>query len=154
VGHLLCLKDTSYAFKSKSLWSKLKEVVLWCLKLSRKVKIMICYVHSSASMDKRMGVWKLAVFFFIVLGCNLSSFPTVSAQTSGSISVDCGSNANYVDSVRNISWVPDDEYITNGVNGDVPSAQTYYPDSRNSKPFDTFLILWPKTVTDLQRCQT
>ncbi len=46
----------------------------------------------------------------------------------GSISVDCGSNANFVDSVRNISWVSDDEYITNGVNGDVPSAQTYYPD--------------------------
>jgi hypothetical protein len=46
----------------------------------------------------------------------------------GSISVDCGSNANYVDSVRNLSWVPDDEYITNGVNGDVPSAQAYYPD--------------------------
>jgi hypothetical protein len=46
----------------------------------------------------------------------------------GSISVDCGSNANYVDSVRNISWVSDDEYITTGVNGDVPSAQTYYPD--------------------------
>jgi hypothetical protein len=45
----------------------------------------------------------------------------------GSISVDCGSDANYVDSVRNISWVPDDAYIINGVNGDVPSAQTYYP---------------------------
>jgi hypothetical protein len=89
---------------------------------------MICYVKSSASMDKRMGVWKLAVFFLIVAECNLSNFPTVSAQTSGSISVDCGSDANYVDSVTNISWVPDDEYITTGVNGDVPSAQTYYPD--------------------------
>ncbi|CAM6012356.1 unnamed protein product [Sphagnum balticum] len=33
-----------------------------------------------------------------------------------------------LNSVRNISWVSDDEYITNGVNGDVPSAQTYYPD--------------------------
>ncbi len=46
----------------------------------------------------------------------------------GSISVDSVSDANEVDCVRNISWVPDDENITNGVNGDVPSAQTYYPD--------------------------
>jgi DNA polymerase sigma len=31
------------------------------------------------------------------------------------------------DNVKNFSWVPDDEYIPNGVNGDVPSAQTYCP---------------------------
>jgi hypothetical protein len=44
---------------------------------------MICYVKSSASMEKRMGVWKLAVLFLIVAECNLLSFPTLSAQTSG-----------------------------------------------------------------------
>ncbi len=46
---------------------------------------------------------------------------------AGSIFVDCGSNASYVDKVTNISWVPDAQYITTGVNGYVPSAQTNYP---------------------------
>jgi hypothetical protein len=46
---------------------------------------------------------------------------------AGSIFVDCGSNASYLDKVTNISWVPDTQYITTGVNGYVPSAQTNYP---------------------------
>jgi len=46
---------------------------------------------------------------------------------AGSIFVDCGSNTSYVDKVTNISWVPDAPYITSGVNGYVPSAQTNYP---------------------------
>jgi len=46
---------------------------------------------------------------------------------AGSIFVDCGSNTGYVDKVTNISWVPDAPYITSGVNGYVPSAQTNYP---------------------------
>ncbi len=35
--------------------------------------------------------------------------------------------ASYVDSITNISWVPDaPEYITTGVNGNVPSAKSIY----------------------------
>jgi len=47
---------------------------------------------------------------------------------AGSVFVDCGSMASYVDSITNISWVPDaPEYITTGVNGYVSSAQSIYP---------------------------
>jgi hypothetical protein len=47
---------------------------------------------------------------------------------AGSVFVDCGSTASYVDSITNISWVPDaPEYITTGVNGYVSSAQSIYP---------------------------
>jgi hypothetical protein len=47
---------------------------------------------------------------------------------AGSVFVDCGSVASYVDSITNISWVPDaPEYITTGVNGYVPSAPSIYP---------------------------
>jgi hypothetical protein len=36
--------------------------------------------------------------------------------------------ASYVDSITNISWVPDaPEYITTGVNGYVPRSQSIYP---------------------------
>jgi hypothetical protein len=46
---------------------------------------------------------------------------------AGSIFVDCGSNASYVDKVTNISWVPDAQYITAGENRYVASAQSIYP---------------------------
>jgi hypothetical protein len=47
---------------------------------------------------------------------------------AGSVFVDCGSNASYVDSITNISWVPDaPDYITTGVNGNVSSARSIYP---------------------------
>ncbi len=47
---------------------------------------------------------------------------------AGSVFVDCGSNASYNDSITNISWVPDaPEYITTGVNGNVSSARSIYP---------------------------
>ncbi len=47
---------------------------------------------------------------------------------AGSVFVDCGSMASYVDSITNISCVPDaPEYITTGVNGYVPSAPSIYP---------------------------
>jgi hypothetical protein len=47
---------------------------------------------------------------------------------AGSVFVDCGSVARYVDSITNISWVPDaPDYITTGVNGYVPSASSIYP---------------------------
>ncbi len=59
------------------------KVLLLCVKWSGDVQILICCVKSSAPMDKQIGVWKQAVLFFIVLECNLSSFPTVSGQTSG-----------------------------------------------------------------------
>ncbi|CAN5964111.1 unnamed protein product [Sphagnum jensenii] len=61
------------------------------------------------------------------LVCTLSSAPGVWAQIQGSVFVDCGSVARYVDSITNISWVPDaPDYITTGVNGYVPSASSIY----------------------------
>jgi hypothetical protein len=73
-----------------------------------------------------MGVWKALLFIAAVLG-SLCSVPVVWAQIQGSVFVDCGSMASYVDSITNISWVPDaPEYITTGVNGNVPSAKSIY----------------------------
>ncbi|KAH8932704.1 hypothetical protein BDL97_19G087800 [Sphagnum fallax] len=80
-------------------------------------------------MDKQMGVWTVKLLLIAVLKalvCSLYIVPGVSG-IQGSIFVDCGSNASYVDKVTNISWVPDAPYITSGVNGYVPSAQTNYP---------------------------
>ncbi|CAK9267603.1 unnamed protein product [Sphagnum jensenii] len=80
-------------------------------------------------MDKQMGVWTVKLLLIAVLKallCSLYIVPGVSG-TQGSIFVDCGSNASYVDKVTNVSWVPDAQYITTGVNGYVPSAQTNYP---------------------------
>ncbi|KAH9530821.1 hypothetical protein CY35_19G004000 [Sphagnum magellanicum] len=80
-------------------------------------------------MDKQMGVWTVKLLLIAVLKalvCSLYIVPGVSGAP-GSIFVDCGSNASYVDKVTNISWVPDAPYITTGVNGYVPSAQTNYP---------------------------
>ncbi|KAH9536312.1 hypothetical protein CY35_17G100600 [Sphagnum magellanicum] len=76
-----------------------------------------------------MEVWTATLILIAVLlealACSLSTVPGVSAQ--GAIFVDCGSNASYVDNITSISWVPDAPYITSGVNGHVPSAQTNYP---------------------------
>ncbi|CAK9213741.1 unnamed protein product [Sphagnum troendelagicum] len=80
-------------------------------------------------MDKQMGVWTVKLLLTAVLKalvCSLYIVPGVSG-IQGSIFVDCGSNAGYRDKVTNISWVPDAQYITTGVNGYVPSAQTNYP---------------------------
>ncbi|KAH8932702.1 hypothetical protein BDL97_19G087700 [Sphagnum fallax] len=76
-----------------------------------------------------MGVWSVKLLLIALLKallCSLYIVPGVSG-TQGSIFVDCGSNASYVDRVTNVSWVPDAQYITTGVNGYVPSAQTTYP---------------------------
>ncbi|CAK9237931.1 unnamed protein product [Sphagnum troendelagicum] len=83
-------------------------------------------------MDKPKRIWKAMLTLLIavleVLVCTLSSAPGVWAQIQGSVFVDCGSMASYVDSITNISWVPDaPEYITTGVNGYVPSAPSIYP---------------------------
>ncbi|CAK9202717.1 unnamed protein product, partial [Sphagnum troendelagicum] len=80
-------------------------------------------------MDKQMGVWTVKLLLIAVLKalvCSLYIVPGVSG-TQGSIFVDCGSNASYVDKVTNVSWVPDADYITAGENRYVPSAQTNYP---------------------------
>ncbi|CAM6065270.1 unnamed protein product [Sphagnum tenellum] len=80
-------------------------------------------------MDKQMGVWTVKLLLIAVLKallCSLYIVPGVSGA-QGSIFVDCGSNARYTDKVTNISWVPDAQYITTGVNAYVPSAQTNYP---------------------------
>ncbi|CAK9266719.1 unnamed protein product [Sphagnum jensenii] len=83
-------------------------------------------------MDKPKRIWKamltLLIAVMAALVCTLSSAPGVWAQIQGSVFVDCGSMASYVDSITNISWVPDaPEYITTGVNGYVPSAPSIYP---------------------------
>ncbi|CAM6041542.1 unnamed protein product [Sphagnum compactum] len=82
-------------------------------------------------MDKPKRIWKAMLTLLIAvleaLVCILSSAPGVWAQIQGSVFVDCGSMASYVDSITNISWVPDAQYITTGVNGNVPSAQSIYP---------------------------
>jgi hypothetical protein len=78
-------------------------------------------------MEVWMATLLLIALLLEALVCNLSTVPGVSAQAPGSIFVDCGSNTGYVDKVTNISWVPDAPYITSGVNGYVPSAQTNYP---------------------------
>ncbi|CAK9869313.1 unnamed protein product, partial [Sphagnum jensenii] len=83
-------------------------------------------------MDKPKRIWKamltLLIAVLAALVCTLSSAPGVWAQIQGSVFVDCGSMASYVDSITNISWVPDaPEYITTGVNGYVPSAPSIYP---------------------------
>ncbi|CAN5964114.1 unnamed protein product [Sphagnum jensenii] len=83
-------------------------------------------------MDKPKRIWKamltLLIAVLAALVCTLSSAPGVWALVQGSVFVDCGSMASYVDSITNISWVPDaPEYITTGVNGYVPSAPSIYP---------------------------
>ncbi|KAH8913186.1 hypothetical protein BDL97_U01400 [Sphagnum fallax] len=83
-------------------------------------------------MDKPERIWKAMLTLLIAvleaLVCTLSSAPGVWAQIQGSVFVDCGSMATYVDSITNISWVPDaPEYITTGINGYVPSAPSIYP---------------------------
>ncbi|CAK9869304.1 unnamed protein product [Sphagnum jensenii] len=83
-------------------------------------------------MDKPKRIWKamltLLIAVLAALVCTLSSAPGVWAQIQGSVFVDCGSMASYVDSITNISWVPDaPEYITTGVSGYVPSAPSIYP---------------------------
>ncbi|KAH9530858.1 hypothetical protein CY35_19G005900 [Sphagnum magellanicum] len=83
-------------------------------------------------MDKPKRIWTAMLTLLIAvleaLVCTLSSAPGVWAQIQGSVFVDCGSVASYVDSITNISWVPDaPEYITTGVNGYVPSAPSIYP---------------------------
>ncbi|CAK9266660.1 unnamed protein product [Sphagnum jensenii] len=83
-------------------------------------------------MDKPKRIWKAMLTLLIAvleaLVCTLSSAPGVWAQIQGSVFIDCGSMVSYVDSITNISWVPDaPEYITTGVNGYVPSAPSIYP---------------------------
>ncbi|KAH8946588.1 hypothetical protein BDL97_12G103800 [Sphagnum fallax] len=80
-------------------------------------------------MDKQMGVWTVKLLLIAVLKalvCSLYILRGVSG-IQGSIFVDCGSNASYVDKITNISWVPDAQYITAGENRYVASAQSIYP---------------------------
>ncbi|KAH8936909.1 hypothetical protein BDL97_17G111500 [Sphagnum fallax] len=99
---------------------------------------IICHL-TCGSMDKPKRIWKAMLTLLIaVLGalvCTLSSAPGVWAQIQGSVFVDCGSMASYVDGITSISWVPDaPQYITTGVNGYVPSAPSIY---RNFSEFTT-----------------
>ncbi|CAM6001332.1 unnamed protein product, partial [Sphagnum balticum] len=80
-------------------------------------------------MDKQMGVWTVKLLLIAVLKALVCSLYIVRGVSGiqGSIFVDCGSNASYVDKVTNISWVPDAQYITAGENRYVASAQSIYP---------------------------
>ncbi|CAK9235993.1 unnamed protein product [Sphagnum troendelagicum] len=73
-----------------------------------------------------------AMMVIAVLGALLCSVsvPGVSAQNpAGSVFIDCGSTASYVDPVTNMRWESDaPKYITKGVNAFVPSAKATYPD--------------------------
>ncbi len=84
---------------------------------------------SSSVFSKRLLRFTTSVFSTRVasniIHQELTSF--FSCWHAGAIFVDCGSNASYVDNITSISWVPDAPYITSGVNGHVPSAQTNYP---------------------------
>jgi len=105
----------------KTWWQIAKSSVTRCLVRIQRVRdlIHVCYLKGRTLQFLVVTMWvafqfrKLWFFFFLVL--------------AGSVFVDCGSTASYVDSVTNISWVPDaPEYITTGVNGDVPSAPSIY----------------------------
>jgi hypothetical protein len=84
------------------------------------IYILKCILRQKQFMEihnPSIKFWKLWLFFFLLL--------------AGSVFVDCGLMASYVDSITNISWVPDaPEYITTGVNGYVPSAPSIYPNNR------------------------
>ncbi len=57
------------------------------------------------------------MFFFVLV-----------SPVPGSLFINCGSNVSYVDSVTQIPWVPDDQYITTGVKAFVPLGSKYYRD--------------------------
>jgi len=77
-------------------------------------------------MDKFLG-FSMASLLITIL-CNLSVLAAISPnpQVPGSLFINCGSNVSYVDSVTQIPWVPDDQYITTGVKAFVQKGAEYY----------------------------
>ncbi|KAH9541971.1 hypothetical protein CY35_14G090600 [Sphagnum magellanicum] len=79
-------------------------------------------------MDKFLG-FSMASLLITILGvlCNLSVLAAISPnpQVPGSLFINCGSNVSYVDSVTQIPWVPDDQYITTGVKGFVQKGSDF-----------------------------
>ncbi|KAH9541931.1 hypothetical protein CY35_14G090000 [Sphagnum magellanicum] len=92
-------------------------------------------------MDKFLG-FSMASLLITILGvlCNLSVLAAISPnpQVPGSLFINCGSNVSYVDSVTQIPWVPDDQYITTGVKGFVQKGLDYYPDYSEMKTLRYF----------------
>jgi hypothetical protein len=66
-----------------------------------------------------------AVVFVVFLCC--CAVGGTAAADDEVININCGSSESYVDAITNISWVPDAQYITTGVNAEVPDANTSYP---------------------------
>jgi hypothetical protein len=67
------------------------------------------------------------MFFFVLV-----------SPVPGSLFINCGSNVSYVDSVTQIPWVPDDQYITTGVKAFVPLGSEYYRDYSEMKTLRYF----------------
>ncbi|KAH9541956.1 hypothetical protein CY35_14G090500 [Sphagnum magellanicum] len=92
-------------------------------------------------MDKFLG-FSMASLLITILGvlCNLSVLAAISPnpQVPGSLFINCGSNVSYVDSVTQIPWVPDDQYITTGVKAFVQKGAEYYRDYSEMKTLRYF----------------
>ncbi|KAH8937548.1 hypothetical protein BDL97_16G034400 [Sphagnum fallax] len=92
-------------------------------------------------VDKFLG-FSMASLLITILGvlCNLSVLAAISPnpQVPGSLFINCGSNVSYVDSVTQIPWVPDDQYITTGVKAFVPLGSEYYRDYSEMKTLRYF----------------
>ncbi|CAK9271121.1 unnamed protein product [Sphagnum jensenii] len=67
------------------------------------------------------------MFFFVLV-----------SPVPGSLFINCGSNVSYVDSVTQIPWVPDDQYITTGVKAFVQKGAEYYRDYSEMKTLRYF----------------
>ncbi|CAK9198322.1 unnamed protein product [Sphagnum troendelagicum] len=92
-------------------------------------------------MDKFLG-FSMASLLITILGvlCNLSVLAAISQnpQVPGSLFINCGSNVSYVDSVTQIPWVPDDQYITTGVKAFVQKGLEYFPEYSEMKTLRYF----------------
>jgi hypothetical protein len=82
-------------------------------------------------MEIRMGP-STAMMVIAVLGallCSVSVTCVWAQNPKGSVYIDCGSTASYVDPVTSMRWETDaPKYITKGVNAFVRSAKATYPD--------------------------
>jgi hypothetical protein len=67
------------------------------------------------------------MFFFVLV-----------SPVPGSLFINCGSNVSYVDSVTQIPWVPDDQYITTGVKAFVQKGLEYFPEYSEMKTLRYF----------------
>jgi len=68
----------------------------------------------------------LTSIHFLTALCMLSS---LSVPVKGSLYIDCGATASYVDPITGVTWVPDSGFISTGENfANVPTAKTVWQD--------------------------